>query len=395
MQSYDYAIAANGSVPATSSSQSRAIMAPVPPGPAKENEAIAASGSEVVFRQSISPVPDAEEQKNNTHVSLGSGDDKGQKPGPSAAVAPGSSENPVLEKVGNYISEYSNGVRVPPPHTQSYPVAVRAYTDFSTDGAQGLARSEVSPISLLLSTMSDLGILAPAVPVPQPPMAPLTFPQPQMTPLTFPQPQMAPLTFPQPQMAPLTSPQPQTAPLTFPQPPVAPFCSGIPGWPNGAWSVPRPGSSVSTTPYPPQNSDTTMPNLPQNSLPTMSYPPQNSFAMPYPPQNSVAISGSSSLTLTLGKHPREANSQEEDKPEETFWVPKALRITDPDEAAKSSIWASLGIKPDERLFCKCFQSKNLKNGKAPESPQALQANPAVFSDPSDISGEDTRGFLHL
>jgi len=123
----------------------------------------------------------------------------------------------------------------------------------------------------------------------------------------------------------------------------------------------------------------------------MSYPPQNSFAMPYPPQNSVAISGSSSLTLTLGKHPREANSQEEDKPEETFWVPKALRITDPEEAAKSSIWDSLGIKPDKRLFCKCCHSKNLKNGKTPESPESVQANPAVFSGPSDISGED----LHL
>jgi hypothetical protein len=110
--------------------------------------------------------------------------------------------------------------------------------------------------------------------------------------------------------------------------------------------------------------------------------------MPYLPQNSVARSGSSSLTLTLtlGKHPREANSQEEEKAEKTFWVPKALRITDPEEAAKSSIWASLGIKPDERLFCKCFQSKNPKNGKTPESAQALQANPAVFSSTQTFQG---------
>ncbi|PAN31306.1 hypothetical protein PAHAL_5G411000 [Panicum hallii] len=307
IQPYDYSIAANGYVAATSSSQSHAIKPYVLPGPSKENEAITTSGSEMVLCKSISPAPNTKEQKNNTRlVSLGSGDDKEEKSGLSSAVVSGSSDNSVPEKVGNYISGYRNGVKEPPPHTQSYAAAVTAYAQLSTDGTHGLVNSEVSPLSLLLSTMSDLGIRAPAVP--------------------------------------------------FPQPQVAPYWNRIPGWPNGAWSVPRPGSSVTT--------------------------------MPYLPQNSVARSGSSSLTLTLtlGKHPREANSQEEEKAEKTFWVPKALRITDPEEAAKSSIWASLGIKPDERLFCKCFQSKNPKNGKTPESAQALQANPAVFSSTQTFQG---------
>ncbi|RLN22299.1 hypothetical protein C2845_PM07G06640 [Panicum miliaceum] len=326
IQPHDYNIAANGYVAATSSSQSRAIKPSVLPCPAKENEAITASGSEMVLCKSISPVPNTKEQKNNTHLSLGSGDNKEEKSSLSSAVASGSSENSVPGKEGNYISGYRNGVREPHPHTQSYAAAVTAYTQLSTDGTHGLANSEVSPLSLLLSTMSDLGIRAPAVP--------------------------------------------------FPQPQVAPFWNRVPGWPNGAWSVSRPGSSVTAMPYLPQSSVTPMPYLPQSSV----------TAMPYLPQNSVARSGSSSLDLTLGKRPREASSQEEEEAEKTFWVPKALRITDPDEAAKSSIWASLGVKPDERLFCKCFQSKNLKNGKTPESPQALQANPAVFSGPQTFQG---------
>ncbi|OEL16479.1 hypothetical protein BAE44_0022503 [Dichanthelium oligosanthes] len=94
--------------------------------------------------------------------------------------------------------------------------------------------------------------------------------------------------------------------VPFPQ--VSPLWSCFPGWPNGAWTV----------------LGTTLPSLPPSS---------------------VACSGGDSLAL--GKHPRE-----EEKAEKTFWVPKALRVTDPEEAAKSTIWDSLGIKPDEGTFCK-------------------------------------------
>ncbi|KAF8661922.1 hypothetical protein HU200_056888 [Digitaria exilis] len=121
--------------------------------------------------------------------------------------------------------------------------------------------------------------------------------------------------------------------VPFPQ--ASLFGNCVPSWPNGAWSTPWSGSS-----------GTTLPSLPPNG-----------------------VTGSGNGSLTLGKHPREANSQEEEEEEKTLWFPKALRITDPEEAAKSTIWESLGIKPDERLFRKSTHSKD-KNGKTPESPQA-------------------------
>jgi hypothetical protein len=67
------------------------------------------------------------------------------------------------------------------------------------------------------------------------------------------------------------------------------------------------------------------------------------------------------------------------KEENNIWAPKTLRITDPEEATKSSIFASLGIKPDEKGIFKSFRSELLVDGKTPESPQAQQANPAAVS----------------
>ncbi|KAJ7982473.1 Dof protein [Quillaja saponaria] len=54
-------------------------------------------------------------------------------------------------------------------------------------------------------------------------------------------------------------------------------------------------------------------------------------------------SGNSSPTL--GKHSRDASIQAEDTMKQCLWVPKTLRTNDPEEAAKSSIWSTLGIKP--------------------------------------------------
>ncbi|KAL6627712.1 hypothetical protein ACP70R_031438 [Stipagrostis hirtigluma subsp. patula] len=136
-------------------------------------------------------------------------------------------------------------------------------------------------------------------------------------------------------LPPPLTPAPGICAPVVPFPLVPPFWSSIPGWPNGMCTA------------------------------LQSLSPNNS------------TSGNNSPTL--GKHSREANPQEEGKTEKTLWVPKTLRIDDPDEAAKSSIWATLGIKPDEKGIFKCFQSKALKDGKTPESPQTLQANPAALS----------------
>lgn len=96
------------------------------------------------------------------------------------------------------------------------------------------------------------------------------------------------------------------------------------------------------------------------------------------------------ISPTLGKHSRAENVDEEmtkeNEPEKSLWVPKTLRIDDPDEAAKSSIWATLGIKNDRsvgvkgRGMFKAFQSKSEeKNQTLNESSPALQANPAALS----------------
>ncbi|KAK6128363.1 hypothetical protein DH2020_037894 [Rehmannia glutinosa] len=102
---------------------------------------------------------------------------------------------------------------------------------------------------------------------------------------------------------------------------------------------------------------------------------------------------------TLGKHSREENpikpadleeeTQKESNSEKCLWVPKTLRIDDPGEAAKSSIWATLGIKNDGvesvgggggGLF-KAFQSQSKGDEKTQvqETSTVLQANPAALS----------------
>ncbi|KAG0447675.1 hypothetical protein HPP92_028202 [Vanilla planifolia] len=65
---------------------------------------------------------------------------------------------------------------------------------------------------------------------------------------------------------------------------------------------------------------------------------------------------------TLGKHSRDATSLGEEKKEKSLWIPKTLRIDDPDAAAKSSIFATLGIKVDEVVMFKSSPSGAEKGG---------------------------------
>ncbi|KMS99249.1 hypothetical protein BVRB_2g046860 [Beta vulgaris subsp. vulgaris] len=117
------------------------------------------------------------------------------------------------------------------------------------------------------------------------------------------------------------------------------------------------------------------------------------IAQPSPPSNS---NPSSAPTSPLGKHSRDGNmltstnsedkEVEENSSERSLWIPKTLRIDDPGEAAKSSIWSTLGIKNNEKpesigrgfgLF-KAFQSKREGNTRMETSP-VLEANPAALS----------------
>ncbi|XP_027351621.1 cyclic dof factor 2 [Abrus precatorius] len=100
---------------------------------------------------------------------------------------------------------------------------------------------------------------------------------------------------------------------------------------------------------------------------------------------------------TLGKHSREDNMlkpngsggedehSKENNKEKCLWVPKTLRIDDSGEAAKSSIWTTLGIKNDKAesvpgggIF-KAFPSKHEEKNHSIQASHVLQANPAALS----------------
>ncbi|WOK93651.1 hypothetical protein Cni_G02351 [Canna indica] len=132
-------------------------------------------------------------------------------------------------------------------------------------------------------------------------------------------------------------------PLSFPYVPAS-FCGSISNWPNGTLNVPWFGFNSGIC--------------------------QSSFTS----NNGCSENGSP----TLGKHSRDACLQDEEKIEKSLWIPKTLRIDDPEEAAKSSIWTTLGIKPEVGLF-KPFQSKAESKAQTSDAAQVLQANPAALS----------------
>ncbi|WOL15920.1 cyclic dof factor 3 [Canna indica] len=98
---------------------------------------------------------------------------------------------------------------------------------------------------------------------------------------------------------------------------------------------------------------------------------------------SPSSSMSDNKSPTLGKHSRDALSDAVDKTEKILWVPKTLRIDDPDEAAKSSIWATLGITPGKssKVGGGIFESFNSNSGRNQKSDATpfLHANPAAIA----------------
>jgi hypothetical protein len=96
---------------------------------------------------------------------------------------------------------------------------------------------------------------------------------------------------------------------------------------------------------------------------------------------------------TLGKHSRDEddninkqdNLQKEESPKQRngcVLVPKTLRIDDPNEAAKSSIWETLGIKNEGMSrggMIKAFQSKNDGKKHHVQTSPMLLANPAALA----------------
>ncbi|KAL3845944.1 hypothetical protein ACJIZ3_003347 [Penstemon smallii] len=132
-------------------------------------------------------------------------------------------------------------------------------------------------------------------------------------------------------------------------------------------------------PWPiPWNSAVPVPTIYPSAWPSPVYPtpywncgvpnPWNVQFLSLPSQNAI---GSNPIS-PLGKHSRNGE----------LVIPKTLRIDDPEEAAKSSIWSTLGIKNDcvsrQGLF-KALQPKGDEKKTIVTASSALQANPAALS----------------
>ncbi|KAF8114411.1 hypothetical protein N665_0038s0035 [Sinapis alba] len=129
------------------------------------------------------------------------------------------------------------------------------------------------------------------------------------------------------------------------------------------------------------------------SCPGVSPGTWNSFT--WIPQTTSPSGVSGPNSPTLGKHSRDESISEPEtkslgrekcKSGRCLWVPKTLRIDDPEEAAKSSIWETLGIKKDEKSDTfRAFRSSShkvkssLSDGKLLGRRPELQANPAALS----------------
>ncbi|XP_022885184.1 cyclic dof factor 1-like [Olea europaea var. sylvestris] len=124
------------------------------------------------------------------------------------------------------------------------------------------------------------------------------------------------------------------------------------------------------------------------------------LSVPSPTSNEKK-SGSGPPDSPLGKHSRDGELIKPNNPEgrecaseknsgSSILIPKTLRIDDPDEAAKSSIWATLGIKYNsisrEELF-KALQRKGDEKKSLVAPSSVLQANPAALS--RSISFQET------
>ncbi|KAM7267992.1 hypothetical protein ACFE04_010158 [Oxalis oulophora] len=113
--------------------------------------------------------------------------------------------------------------------------------------------------------------------------------------------------------------------------------------------------------------------------------------LPWLSPESPSSTSSGPDSPTLGKHSRDMDTLKADASEKQqaskpkngrVLVPKTLRIDDPNEAAKSSIWATLGIKNESLSgggMFKAFQPKGEEKSRVAEASQALRANPAALS----------------
>ncbi|MCL7045166.1 hypothetical protein MKW94_022525 [Papaver nudicaule] len=185
--------------------------------------------------------------------------------------------------------------------------------------------------------------------------------------------------------------------------PVMPNCHGFPPqmacYPGSPWGYPWNSAQWNSAVPPPGFCASSFPIPFYPAAPYWGCPVPGNWTLPWlaPSSSSPITAGPPGSSTTLGKHSREGDEVKqnvpvnEDKPaqsnssERSLWIPKTLRIDDPGEAARSSIWATLGIKNDiadsisgGSIF-KAFQSKAGEKNHVTETSQMLQANPAALS----------------
>ncbi|KAL3526532.1 hypothetical protein ACH5RR_011188 [Cinchona calisaya] len=177
-------------------------------------------------------------------------------------------------------------------------------------------------------------------------------------------------------------------------PPQVPCFPGAPWpypWNSVQWSSPLPPAAFFPTGFP-------MPFYP--AAPYWGCTVPGTWNVPWlnPPPTCQNLNSPTSgpNSPTLGKHSRDDNMMKpvnnkkeeppkESNPEKCLWVPKTLRIDDPGEAARSSIWATLGIRNDKVDSVggggpfKAFQPKGDEKTHVSETSTVLLANPAALS----------------
>ncbi|TMW96411.1 hypothetical protein EJD97_007388 [Solanum chilense] len=110
-----------------------------------------------------------------------------------------------------------------------------------------------------------------------------------------------------------------------------------------------------------------------------------------------SVHNNSPTSPTLGKHSRDESkldpsqsrrrdtSLQDREGERCVLIPKTLRIHDPNEAAKSSIWSTLGIRNEKidstrgKMLFSAFSPKADHRNRELDTSFALQANPAALS----------------
>lgn len=122
----------------------------------------------------------------------------------------------------------------------------------------------------------------------------------------------------------------------------------------------------------------------------------NSWNVPWL-SSDQSVQNNTPTSPTLGKHSRNENkldptqsrrrdtNMQDREGERCVVIPKTLRIHDPNEAAKSSIWSTLGIRNDKidsshgTMLFSAFSAKTQHRNHEHDASAVLQANPAALS----------------